>query len=95
MKYKLAFIGYGVVGQGLTEILLEKQQMLKDKYDFEFSIVAISDIMKGSVYDQKGLDMDKILTLVKNGEKIDTYPTGEKGLNSNDSCSNTGEMLLK
>ena len=61
MKFKLAFIGYGTVGQGLTEILLEKKDMLAEKYDFHYKIVAISDIMKGTVYDEDGLDMEKIL----------------------------------
>ena len=29
MQFKLAFIGFGVVGQGLTEILLEKKTCLQ------------------------------------------------------------------
>lgn len=82
MQFKLAFIGFGVVGQGLTEILLEKKDMLAEKYDFHWSIVAISDIMKGSVYDESGLDMTKILGLVKNGKKLDEYPTGVKSMDS-------------
>jgi len=53
MEFKLAFIGYGTVGQGLTEILLEKKDMLAEKYNFHWTVVAISDIMKGSVYDEK------------------------------------------
>ncbi len=28
MHFKLAFIGFGVVGQGLTEILIEKKDWL-------------------------------------------------------------------
>ena len=82
MHFKLAFIGYGTVGQGLTEILLEKKEMLAEKYDFHYTVVAVSDIMKGSVYDENGLDMNKILNLVKNGKKLDEYPTGVKGMDS-------------
>jgi len=82
LLFKLAFIGFGTVGQGLTEILLEKNQMLADKYNFHFKIVAISDIMKGSVYDENGLDMAKILDLVKKGKKLEEYPTGIKGMDS-------------
>jgi len=80
MHFKLAFIGFGTVGQGLTEILLEKKDMLAKKYDFHWTVVAISDIMKGSVYDENGLDMVKILNLVKSGKKLDEYPTGIKGM---------------
>ena len=82
MDFKLAFIGFGVVGQGLTEILLEKKDMLAEKYDFNYTIVAISDIIKGSVYDEKGLDMKKILEIVKNKKKLDEYPSGIKGMDS-------------
>jgi len=82
MHFKLAFIGFGTVGQGLTEILLEKKDLLAKKYDFHYTVVAISDIMKGSVYDENGLDMKKILALVKSGKKLDEYPTGIKGMDS-------------
>ena len=89
MHFKLAFIGFGVVGQGLTEILMEKKDWLAEKYDFHYTIVAISDIMKGSIYDKNGLDMAKILDLVKKGKKLDDYPTGVKGMDSLATISNT------
>ena len=82
MQFKIAFIGFGVVGQGLTEILLEKKDLLAKKYNFRWTVVAVSDIMKGSVYDKNGLDMKKILSLVKNGKKLDEYPTGVKDMDS-------------
>lgn len=82
MDFKLALIGFGTVGQGLVEILLEKKKMLEEKYDFDFKIVAISDINKGSIYDKNGLDLKTILNLVKDGKKLDDYPSGIKGLDS-------------
>ena len=82
MHFKIAFIGFGTVGQGLSEILIEKKEILAEKYDFHYSVVAVSDIMKGSVYDKNGLDLKKILELVKNSKKIDEYPSGKKGLDS-------------
>ncbi len=66
----------------MCEILLEKKDMLEKKYGFNYTVVAISDIMKGSVYDKNGLDVAKILNLVKNGKKLDEYPTGIKGMDS-------------
>jgi homoserine dehydrogenase len=82
MHFKLAFIGFGTVGQGLTEILLEKKEKLSKKYDFEFTIVAISDLVKGSVYDKNGLDMKIVLDLLKKDKKIDEYPNGIRGLDA-------------
>jgi homoserine dehydrogenase len=82
MKYKIAMIGFGVVGQGLAEILLEKEKELKEHYDFECDIVAISDIQKGSVYHEDGLDLKKLLSLVEEKRSIEEYPEGVKGWNS-------------
>ena len=82
MHFNLAFIGFGTVGQGLCEILVEKMEMLSEKYDFHYTVVAISDIMKGSVYDKNGLDLVKILDLVKKGKRLDAYPAGIKGMDS-------------
>jgi homoserine dehydrogenase len=82
MHLKLAFLGFGTVGQGLSEILLEKKDILAEKYDFHFTVVAISDIRKGSVYDENGLDLRKIMELVKSGKKIDEYPNGTKEMDA-------------
>ena len=82
MNFKLAFIGFGVVAQGLMEILIEKKELLKKKYNFTYDIVAISDILKGSVYDKNGLDMVKVLNLIKQGKTLDKYPTGIKNMDS-------------
>lgn len=89
MHFKLAFIGFGTVGQGLTEILLEKKDMLVKIFNFHWTVVAISDIMKGSVYDENGLDMKKILRLVKDKKKLDEYSSGVKEMNSIDTITKT------
>jgi len=94
MQFKLAFIGFGTVGQGLTEILIEKKEMLEKKFDFHWRVVAISDVMKGSVYDENGLNMNTILNLVKAGKKIDEYPIGTKGMNSIDTIKKTNANTI-
>jgi len=82
MRYNLAFIGFGTVGQGLAGLLLEKKALLKERYDFEYSVVAISDFLKGSVYNPEGLELDKLLSLVKDTGRINGYPKGERGWDS-------------
>ncbi len=73
MIHHIAFIGFGTVGQGLCEILLEKQSDLKKQYNFEGVVVAVSDIQKGSVYCPKGLDIHQLLTLAQSGESLESY----------------------
>ncbi|MFK5927653.1 MAG: homoserine dehydrogenase [Desulfuromusa sp.] len=77
MKLKLALIGFGVVGQGLVEILLEEQQKLKQQYGFECQVVAVSDKLKGSAYHPDGLDMGKLLAMVKNNQSLSDYEGAE------------------
>lgn len=82
MKYNLAFIGFGTVGQGLANLLGEKNDLLRARYGFEYRVVAISDALKGSVYNPEGLDLVKILSLVKETGEVNGYPGGEKGWDS-------------
>lgn len=80
MKHRLIFIGFGVVGRGLTEILMKKKDWLRQKYDFDFEIVAVSDKLKGAIANEEGLDGEKLLELVRQGKSLDEYPLGIKGL---------------
>ncbi|MFX0124063.1 MAG: homoserine dehydrogenase, partial [Candidatus Hodarchaeota archaeon] len=64
MITRIAFIGFGVVGQGFAEILIEQKADLKDQFGFEFEVVAVADKMKGSVYAEDGLDLQKLLDIV-------------------------------
>lgn len=93
-KTRIAFIGFGVVGQGLAEILLEQKGELKEKYGFEYEVVAISDTMKGSVYNEKGLDLRMLLDLVKSTGKIEEYPDGKKGWDSIKTITETNSNLI-
>ncbi|QGQ47703.1 homoserine dehydrogenase [Metabacillus sediminilitoris] len=74
MAHKLAFIGFGVVGQGLAEILRDKKAALKQEEGFEAVIVAISDLMKGSIYHPGGLDIDTALQVLNETGNLDNYP---------------------
>lgn len=73
MKLKLALIGFGTVGQGLCEILLSKEKMLQKDEDFQWEVVAVSDMLKGSVYSPKGLDVKELLKLAKSGKSLEKY----------------------
>lgn len=61
MTNKIALLGFGTVGQGLCEILRDKSTYLKEKYGFEYKIVAVADFAFGNVYNPEGLDVDLML----------------------------------
>jgi len=89
MNVNIAFVGYGTVAQGFTEIILEKGSQLKEQHDLSIQVVAVSDIKKGSIYDEKGLNMKKVLSLAKNNKPLEDYPEGIKGMNSLETITKT------
>ncbi len=59
--YKLALIGFGNVGQGLTQIL---RDLDFSEQGAKFTIVAVCDLLKGSVYNPAGLNPAQLLETV-------------------------------
>ena len=78
MEYKLGLIGCGTVGQGLLEILESKREHLRDAYDFEVRLVAVSDKLKGSLLVPDGIDIPKLLALLAQGKPVSDYPGAPK-----------------
>jgi homoserine dehydrogenase len=70
---KLALIGFGVVGQGLAEILRDKADELRQQYDFTGEIVAVATRNHGSLYHPDGLDTANLLKTIQQGH-LDYYP---------------------
>jgi homoserine dehydrogenase len=61
---RIILIGYGVVGQSLTSILLRRRLETVKDYGFNPKVVAIVD-RGGAVINPKGLDLERILALKK------------------------------
>ncbi len=79
MEFKLAFAGFGVVARGLCEILKEKEEMLKKRYDLKWKVVAISDFKLGSIANENGIDIGQLLETVNRGARIDDLEAPVKG----------------
>jgi homoserine dehydrogenase len=73
MEVKIGLIGCGTVGRGLLEILEKKRNHLKSTFDFEPKIVAISDLLKGSILVPDGIEIKKLFALLDGGGRIDQY----------------------
>jgi homoserine dehydrogenase len=61
---RIILIGYGVVGQSLTSILLRRRLETVKDYGFNPKVVAIVD-RGGAAINPKGLDLERILALKK------------------------------
>ena len=78
-EYRLAMIGFGNVGQGFARILQERSEELAQQAGAAFRIVAVSDMLKGSVYNPDGLDIDTLLSTVSETGKLDGVDAPERG----------------
>ena len=76
---RLILIGFGTVGQGLAELLIGKQKELQDQHGLKVQVVGIGDMLKGSVYNPGGIDLQKCLKLAKSDDKISTLPDAYDG----------------
>jgi homoserine dehydrogenase len=70
---RIAVIGFGVVGQGLAEILRDKAVDLQARHDFNCEIVAVATRSKGTLYHPDGLDIGQLLEAVQKGH-LGHYP---------------------
>lgn len=70
---KIALIGFGVVGQGLLEILRDKAAELHAQYTFVPRVVAIATRSKGTLYHPDGLNIAQALAAISS-ESLAHYP---------------------
>jgi homoserine dehydrogenase len=68
----LALLGFGNVGQALAQLLLKKRQELRRKYNLTFSVTGIATGSHGRAIDPEGLDLERALSLIQEGESLDS-----------------------
>lgn len=81
-SYRLALIGFGTVGQGFVEILRDRRERLRDRYDLDIKIVAVSDLHKGSVYDPDGLEPAELLDALARDGQLKTMSAAKPDLDA-------------
>ncbi len=69
---RIILIGYGIVGQSFTKLLLSKLVDLSNLYGMKPRIVACVD-KKGSAIDTSGLDIQRLLEIKKNKGTVGEY----------------------
>lgn len=74
---RIIIIGYGVIGQNFTKLLLSKSVDLYNQYGIKPRIVACVD-NKGSIINQSGLDLKKLLEVKKNKHTVGAYDSNQK-----------------
>ncbi len=72
---KLILIGFGVVGQGVAEILQSKAEQLEKRYQFSPAIIGVVTATKGALFQSDGLDIGALLSAAQSGS-FRNYPEG-------------------
>jgi homoserine dehydrogenase len=73
-EVRLAFIGFGNVAQGLTQILLEQGEFYAQKYGVSFLVTAIADPIKGNAFNPDGLAPAALLEAAQKPEGLKSLP---------------------
>jgi homoserine dehydrogenase len=79
MKYRLALIGLGNVGLGFARILSERGDQLAEQFGLELEIVAVSDFIRGSVYNPDGIAPQALIDAVDRDGNLDGVAAKERG----------------
>jgi homoserine dehydrogenase len=77
--YRLAFIGFGNVGQGFAQILRDFGARYEKDFGIRFLITAVSDLQKGSLYNPDGLDPAALLKAVESDGSLKSVHAPYKG----------------
>jgi homoserine dehydrogenase len=94
MQYKLALIGFGNVGQGFAQILRDKRASLAQQFGADFTIVAVCDLLKGSVCDPNGLDPATLLNTVTATGSLETVSAPHHGWDALQTIAESGADVV-
>ena len=76
---RLALIGFGNVGQGFAQILRDQGDELARHFELELKIVAVSDPLKGSIFQPDGFSPADLLDAVQAGKNLESLPAASRG----------------
>lgn len=92
----LSIIGFGVVGQGLAELLTSKQDLLQHEFGLEVILVSVANARHGFIYREDGLDIPTLLNLVAERQPLTNHPGIKHWANPLEGlCATGGDVLAE
>ncbi len=73
-QLRVSLIGFGVVGQGLAELLHAKHPMLQQEFGLDITLVSVANARHGFIYRKEGLDIPTLLELAATGQPLTNHP---------------------
>ncbi len=93
-RLRLSLIGFGVVGQGLAELLSNRQTLLLEHYDCDITLVSVASGRQGFIYREEGLDIPLLLDLAAKGQPFTQHPGVKHWTNALEGLRATGGDVL-
>jgi len=91
---RIILVGFGVVGQSVAQVLLEKTGYLRKNYGVSPRVVAIVD-SKGCAINPKGLDLAKALTAKETHGSVSSMPNyGVSGMTATEVIENIDAEIM-
>lgn len=95
MKHlRLSIVGFGVVGQGLAELLVSKRKLLLQHYDLDVKVVSIANARHGFLYREDGLHLLTVLELAAQKRPLTEHPGIQHWTNALEGLRATGGDVL-
>src|SRR6266700_2525509 len=95
MKHlRLSIVGFGVVGQGLAELLVSKRKLLLQHYDLDVKVVSIANARHGFLYREDGLHLPTVLELAAQKRPLTEHPGIQHWQNTLEGLRATGGDVL-
>jgi homoserine dehydrogenase len=91
---RLALLGFGNVGQALAQLLLRKEETLRERFGFEWKVVAIGTGSHGSAIDPAGIHLQRALHLAKTEGDLTSLATGSPPQSSLEFIRDSGADVL-
>ncbi|MEO8971887.1 MAG: homoserine dehydrogenase [Ktedonobacteraceae bacterium] len=73
-QLRLSLVGFGVVGQGLAELLYTKRAQLQREFELNVTLVGVADARHGFIYREEGLDIPTLLELAHAQRPLTEHP---------------------
>jgi len=93
-QLRLSIIGFGVVGQGLAELLATKKDLLQHDFGLEVTLVSVANARHGFIYREDGLDIPTLLTLAAERQPLTQHPGVKHWANPLEGLRATGSDVL-
>lgn len=91
---KLAFMGFGNVGQALAELLIRKEKELREDYQLTFSVTGIATARHGSAVNPEGIDLPDAVQTLRSGGRLEKFSQHPAPLGGSDFIQICGADVL-